>query len=436
MRSEKLWLIVLVLCMGGCRNTSPPTNPTPPPKNPFASLYTRITPIQVKAAPISEETQRACNQFASELLQKLDKPGENLLFSPIALTLNLAMMLNGASGNTRASIARALGVEKVDEKVFNQQMYSLLQKLRQSSGVTLYTVNGVWVDQQIKPKTDFLRTLVSYYEVQLWGTDFRNSGLAARQINDWVAYQTRSTIRELFQPNDFADEVMAAVLVNALFFDGTWETPFPAENTRPGKFFLENGESREVPMMRSEGGALYMMTEDFQAVGLSYRSMGERFTFYLFLPYEHRTVGWMREQWTAENWAKWRQQFHKSPGTIVMPRFQIEQHHDANLQDALKAMGLEVAFDPHLADFSRLADIPDIPEYREYRIRIAKVVQKAAINLNEYGTRVVVATGDSSGAAAASVPFHLVVNRPFLFAIVHEETGIVLVMGIIRDPAP
>jgi len=221
------------------------------------------------------------------------------------------------------------------------------------------------------------------------------------------------------------------VLANTLYLDGTWATPFPAANTRPGKFLLETGEEKTVPMMRSEERALYYMeTQDFQAVGLHYRGEGERFTFYLFLPRAYQTVDWMREQWTPENWAKWRQQFSYQTGTLSLPRFQIQQHHDDNLQDALKTMGMEVAFDSERANFSRIADIT------EYQIWIGKVTQRAAIDLNEYGTRAVVSTGGFFEAVPRGRPIRLVVNRPFLFAIVHEETGIVLVMGIIRDPAP
>ncbi|MDM7461827.1 MAG: serpin family protein, partial [bacterium] len=116
-------------------------------------------------------------------------------------------------------------------------------------------------------------------------------------------------------------------------------------------------------------------------------------------------------------------------GDLLMPRFKVEGFY--NLLPPLSALGMEVAFDPNRADFSRIADVS--PE----RLFLQKAVQKAVVAVDEAGTKAAAATGITVGVTAAplqSQRFHLVADRPFLFAIVHQPTGAVLFMGIVRSP--
>jgi serine protease inhibitor len=113
-----------------------------------------------------------------------------------------------------------------------------------------------------------------------------------------------------------------------------------------------------------------------------------------------------------------------------MPRFRMECTY--HLNDALKALGMELPFDATRADFRRMT-----AESNQTPLFIQRVLQKATIELDEQGTRVAVATGVDVAAPVSSPPptrFEIVADRPFLFAIVHEQTGIVLFLGIVREP--
>jgi serine protease inhibitor len=188
-----------------------------------------------------------------------------------------------------------------------------------------------------------------------------------------------------------------------------------------------------VPMMRDNDRYPYLRGDGFQAVCLPYRrDYGQdapRFGFYLFVPDKGRTVAWLREQWTPENWAKWRKAFAETEGELQMPRFRMECTY--RLNDALKALGMELPFYATRADFRRMT-----AESNQTPLFIQRVLQKATIELDEQGTRVAVATGEGAApvASAPLEPFKIVADRPFLFAIVHEPTGIVLFLGIVREP--
>jgi serpin B len=93
---------------------------------------------------------------------------------------------------------------------------------------------------------------------------------------------------------------------------------------------------------------------------------------------------------------------------------------------------MELPFDATRADFRRMT-----AESNQTPLFIQRVLQKATIELDEQGTRVAVATGEGAAPVVSSAPlepFKIVADRPFLFAIVHEPTGIVLFLGIVREP--
>jgi len=331
---------------------------------------------------------------------------------------------------------QALGYDpdQFDEKAFNQQMHSLLNILKTAGdGVQLRWANGVWVDQSIEPNAEFLRTVLSYYDSQVFAADFANDPRqAARDINRWVSEQTNSMIDRLFEPSDI-DAFTAIVLVNALYFDAKWQNPFLPEDTRRVPFHLENGGTRRVPMMSNNGTYPYLRGDGFQAVCLRYRhdysQDAPRFGFYLFVPDEGRTVAWLREQWTPENWAKWHKAFAETEGEVQLPRFRMEWSYPLN--DALKALGMEIPLDANRADFRRMT-----AKSNQTPLFIQQVFQKATVELDEQGTRAAAGTGVNLPVLSAPplTPFRIVADRPFLFAIVHEQTGIVLFLGIVREP--
>jgi serine protease inhibitor len=380
-----------------------------------------------KPVQITDEIRAANTQFALTMLQQLDDPNadDNLCFSPLSLSLALSMTLNGAEGETYDAIAKTLGYTEQKLDAVNAQARALSRLLKpDDKSITVHMANGLWVQQGFPLKPDFLRALLSYYETRTETVDFLKPEAAANAINAWVKEQTQGLIEKLFQAGDFDAQTRLA-LVNTLYFEGAWQFPFPKDATSDAPFYLESGATKQVPMMRLSERLPYYTGEGFQAVALPYGEGDYR--FYLFLPDKGRTVAEFRKQLTPENWAKWLGAFRVVQGSVQMPRFKIEAKYD--LKPPLSALGMGVAFDPDRADFSRIADVS--PE----RLFIQKAIQKAVVEVDEEGTKAAAATGIMVGVTSVPVDqFNMVVDRPFLFAIVHQPTGTVLFLGVVRQP--
>jgi len=179
--------------------------------------------------------------------------------------------------------------------------------------------------------------------------------------------------------------------------------------------------------MFQRGDYQYLETDDFQAASLPY---GEgRFSMYLLLPKDGKTVADLVDSLTGEAWEGYMSQFQETPGSVFLPKFKLE--YETELNDALKALGMAVAFDEFLADFSKMVPPPD-------RVLINQVKHKTFIEVNEEFTEAAAVT--SVGMVFATsirigpAPFVLDINRPFLTAIRDNETGALLFLGAIVEP--
>ena len=94
----------------------------------------------------------------------------------------------------------------------------------------------------------------------------------------------------------------------------------------------------------------------------------------------------------------------------------------------LVSLGMDLAFSPGLADFSRMADL----EVLGKNLYIGEVLHKAVVEVNEEGTEAAAVT--SIGVRATSLPPQFIVDRPFFFAIRDNETKTVLFMGSVVAP--
>ncbi len=408
-----LWLCgIVVAALSGCGGDA---SPRPPEE--------ATQPVQ-----ITDEAHAANLQFALKMLQQLDAPnaGQNLCFSPLSLSLALQMTLNGASGDTYDAITNALGYDAPQLDALNAQARALNRLMRPADGdITVHVANGLWVQQGFPLNPDFLRVLLAHYEARTETVNFRQPQSAADTINRWISEQTQGMIEKLFQAGDFDAQTRLA-LVNTLYFEGKWQYPFPKDATQNAPFYLENGKTQQAPMMQLSERLPYYRGEGFQAVALPYGKGDYR--FYLFLPDRGRTAADLRKQLTPENWVKWLAAFRVVNGNLQMPRFKVEAKYD--LKAPLSALGMGVAFDPERADFSRIADVS--PE----RLFIQKAIQKAVVEVDEEGTKAAAATGITVGVTSVPVEqFNVVVDRPFLFAIVHQPTGTVLFLGVVRQPS-
>ena len=360
----------------------------------------------------------ANENFGFKLLADLHKrdSDKNIFISPLSVSIALTMAYNGAAGETQRAMAKVLEIEGMDLQTINRANAQLREDLENPDAkVELAIANSIWAREDVEFNADFLDRNRVFFDAQIATLNFSNPQAPGR-INQWVDTNTKGKIQKIM---DQIPPNVVMFLINAVYFKGRWQVEFDKSETRDGVFHLSDGTEKQVPMMRREGGYPYFLGENFEAVSLSYGE--ERVSMYVFLPAPDANLNGFVERLNAENWANWLPQFRevRDDSVIVMPRFKLE--YEVILNDALKALGMDIAFGGG-ANFENLAP---------RGLFISEVKHKTFVEVNEEGTEAAAVTVVSM---AKSSPPTFIVDRPFFFAIRDNQTGAMLFMGIVIEP--
>lgn len=363
------------------------------------------------------------NQLGLELLSKVEANGDgNTFISPMSLFMALSMVYNGADGVTKEEIAKVLHAVGMDVNELNKANASLMSKLHSDSKqIQLNVANSIWLNENYHFQTDFAQHNRDYFNAKIQEIDI-NDSQSVNMINGWVEKSTNNRIEDMVESP--LDPNIVAMLLNAIYFKGNWTHEFEKEQTEKRTFYLEDGTTKEVPLMTLNKKLAYLENEYFQAVSLPYGD--EEMSMKVILPKENSSLDKFEKMLTIDNWKKWNSEFLEKEGTVMLPKFQLE--YEILLNDSLKQLGMTTAFDKG-ANFSKM-----IKENES--LWISKVKQKTFIDVNEEGTEAAGATSVEIVKESASLdkPFHMEVKRPFFIVITAHETGTILFLGSISNP--
>lgn len=385
-------------------------------------VFTIKPTAQLKLNTSDQLVLRKADQFGFALFDQLlksENAGSNVVASPLSISMAFGLALNGASGETRAEIEKALKLNLLKPEEINAAYKTLLEVLpKLDAKVQMQIANAVWYRDSFKDqiKPSFLSTNQSYFDAKVQGLDFSQTA-ALNTINGWVKAQTNGKITKILDKIS-ADDVM--FLMNALYFKGAWTNQFEAKQTKLMPFNLPTGKQVEASMMYKEGELKYLENEMVQAVELPYGK--ENYSMVVLLPKGNKTVAQVSAAMGTE-WEAWMSNLRSQKIQLQLPRFKTA--YEVELNSVLKSLGIQKAFVPNVADFSGISDV---------KLNISTVKHKTFIEVNEEGTEAAAVT--SIGIVVTSMPILpvMTVDRPFIFAIREKSSGALLFMGRIANP--
>ncbi len=405
MKTFFLWLIVLV-CFYGCKTED--------------EMITPEIEVTEKTAQLIE----AENVFGLELFQHVflsETENENIMISPLSVSLALAMTYNGAQGETKTAMENTLKVYGLEPAEINASYRDLVRALKSLDPKVLMEIaNAIFYRQDFTVESDFVSTNRNYYDAQVSALDFLNEQLALKTINDWVSVKTHDKIDQIISEIK-ADHVM--FLLNAIYFKGVWKSQFKESETRKQPFYLENGTAVQADMMQLTDTVAYVKNDLFSAIRLPYGK--GNFNMHIFLPNHDKTLTDMIASLTLQNWDEWIKAFVPAQKVeLHLPRFRYK--YEIKLNDVLTTMGMGVAFTGK-ADFSGINRNEDL--FIDY------VKHKTFIEVNEEGTEAAAVTVVAIERLSYNPDkLQFLANRPFMYAITEEKTGAILFMGTVKDP--
>ncbi|RLB62927.1 MAG: serpin family protein [Deltaproteobacteria bacterium] len=370
------------------------------------------------------------NAFAFDLYHELATGSDNLFYSPLSISVALAMTYAGAKATTKAEMAAALHYSLPQAELhpaFNQLTLELdsrnIAPHQTTEGddksVRVSLVNAAWAQQGYEFVPTYLDTLAVHHGAGVKLLDFSADPAGSTDIiNAWVAQQTEDKIQDLI-PDGALDSLTRLVLTNTLYFYANWATVFDTDMTHDEVFHAPSGEVT-VPTMHGSLDTAYAEGNGWQMAELPYD--GEKLSMTIILPDAGR-FDEIRNGLTADWFTQSSAAMQHGDLDVSLPKFRFTWG-TTSLKPALEAFGMVDAFDGTRADFSGMAT--------GEQLYIADVLHQAFVGVDESGTEAAAATavimfGNAEPAA------ELIVDRPFVF-LIRDVTGTLLFVGQVTNP--
>lgn len=376
------------------------------------------------APPADQQKLASANAgFAFKLLKELTKeqPGTNIFISPFSASSALQMVCNGAAGQTKVEMAQVLETTGFQQDGLNEANRVVDKSLNGgNTNVILTTANAIWYRKGTPVKPEFIACNQQFFGATVDALNFDDPH-SIDIMNAWAKEKTYGRINGI--ANGPIDPLTELFLANAVYFKGKWDVPFEIKNTKDRAFHLRGGRQKKVPMMEQARQFMYRQGTGYQAVRLPYQ--GWNLAMYVFLPNANSSPEKLLGILNGDKWQRVTEPgFSEREGTVVLPRFKIEC--GVELKQPLKALGMRAAFAK--ADFSGISAVP---------LFVSAIRQQTFVEVNEEGTEAVAVT-EMTIAAGIEMnppkPFEMIVDRPFLFLIVDEQTGTILFIGVVFNP--
>lgn len=357
-----------------------------------------------------DEFKAAASSFAAELFKDNYSKGKTTLVSPLSVLTALALVQNGAQGDTLAQLEQALG--GLDRDTLNAYMRAYCDFLTESEELKI--ANSVWTDSSAEAKRAFLQKAVDSYSAQLFSAPLSDPK-TVESINSWAKKNTDGMIPKIIEK---ADRYAVMMLVNAIAFDAKWETPYKRSDIEKLDFTSYSGSKKKTDFMCSTEN-VYL--KDGGTVGFMKPYKNGRFAFAALLPDENTGIDDYVASLSGDKLMKiFSSAKRGNEVNVKMPKFRAE--YSVQLIDTLKKMGVKDAFDSKTADFSSLIENRDA--------YIATVVHKTFIEVDENGTRAAASTLVGADTMSLMEPYSVCLNRPFVYMIVDTETNLPLFIGV------
>ncbi len=384
--------------------------------------------LKLKPADINNVVD-ANNQFALDYYSKLkEKYSGNIFFSPFSISIALAMIYEGAKGQTAEEI-RSVFYFPEDNNLRRAGFAAIIDEInKKDKKYKLNIANALWAQKDYQFLKEYFDRVEKYYGGKVTNLDFKKDPESSRiTINNWVENQTNDKIKGLI-PSGIINAVTRLVLTNAIYFKGEWVRQFNKNDTKEENFRTSKNSYVKTSIMRrtdEEARFNYFENDKLQILEMPYS--GEKLSMLILLPKDDNLKG-LENSLTVEQLSKWKKGLKEQRVKIFIPKFKFETK--SFMTKMLKEMGMPIAFSDS-ADFSGMTG--------KKGLKIDEVIHQAFVEVNEEGTEAAAATAvtmvpiSTGPSKEPKIPVFRA-DHPFIFLIQEKNTGIILFMGRVVNP--
>ena len=402
--------------------------------------YEKVTQAQAAAwtenaqnitGSVNRRSPSADRSFA-DTLAAYQTSAENWTLSPTSIQVCLAMAANGAKGETQQELLSVLQISDLDD--FNAQTQKRMERYAGYDRImSMNMANSIWLNQSwFGGKGAFLpgfyQIMEKFYQAETREVTNNNS---VEQVNQWVNEKTKGKIPTILTENN-RDFVTA--LLNAVYFKAGWEQTFDTNQTGKQAFINEDGSQTQTDFMHKTGNYGYYSEPGLQAVQLNFRKdaadneEGDNWEYFPDADFSMYFV--LSDDPVDMEHLLDKAKFDRVKVKLTLPKFQMDYTAE-KLDDVLKNLGVEKAYDAKEADFSGILDTSALPGKVFY---LDTVLHKTFLSVDEKGVEAAAVTAAMNAGAAGpeqrpALVRSFTADHPFTFAIRDNSDGELLFVG-------
>lgn len=392
--------------------------------------------VSLGSAPLLADVVTGMSAFGEHLHRVSANASENFTASPLSMAIAFGMLRAGCRARTASQVDAVFGFPSTSgpggspHAALNALSAALVtdRPVGTTAAPTpsgkvapdpiVAVANAVFIDGSFTKSVarEFLRLLATQYGARASTVDFA-SPEATRAINAWVTKQTHGRIKKLF---DSLDSDTRLVLANAVYLKAAWLNQFTRKSTVAADFTTATGTRVQAQLMRVQlEQAAYAETADWQRVTLPY--VGGELSMRVVLP--RRTIR-DRPSLTQLLPLATAPRLDDAMRVVDLSLPRWDTATDLSLVDPLIALGMPDAFGDGVADLSGIAQ----------GLHVSDAIHRANITVDERGTEAAAVTGIAiADMSIVGEPVPVRVDRPFVWAVVHEPTGAPVFVGHVVD---
>ena len=388
--------------------------------------------IKVKKKKGRAMTKKEAGALCSSSFKMLDTvidsepTDKNTLISPTSIMYAFGMAENGAKGKTRSQLEKSVnGGVKTSE--FNKILAATRKQMMSDKKVSWNIANSVWYRNRkdIKVKKAFLKKVKAYYGAEVYRAPF-NAG-TVKDINAWVKKNTKKMIPNIINNTDKSDVMY---IINAIAFEGEWETPFTDKQVIENQDFTNIDGTKSKVTMLTGGESLYFELKG--AYGFKKNYAGGQYSFVgIDVPEGMTPSDYVKK--LSEDGGAFANALANMKRAIVTVKFpEYELDYDVEMSDALKKLGAVNAFDKEKANLYNMFEREKRSNYY-----FSAVLHKTHIEVDKKGTKAAAATAIIVNKTTSVVTDNLerieiVLDHPFVYAIVDNKTNTPVFVGVVN----
>ena len=352
-------------------------------------------------------------------------PAENVLLSPWGIQECFGMVSGGAGKNSAEELSKILGLDKnVSEKICRARK-SLTQ-----SKTDFKSYNAVFFDRRLNVKNEFIRHAAKLYNGNLYSVNFNDKAECAKVLNSIVNRGTSGVFKKVFNENSFSP-APDMLLLNVLYFNGSWDTAFDRGSTSKGAFYLQSPSKRKifVKMMNDTRTVPYYNDGTVHGIMLDYTD--RRFNMSVLTTVDKDKPLSAVTELLANKGISYilRNSSRFNETVIKLPKLKLSG--ETNLKSLLSSMGMTKVFDSRQPDLTGT-----IKEGATY---VSSAKQLVKLELDEVKTEVAAVTyAHTVGSAPDPTPpkyNYFYANHPFVLVLFDSETRAILLTAAVVNPA-